>query len=196
MLHCVLASFRSDMLRILLVSYFVSLINCQQDYYGEVPKKPYQAPKTYHKPSQPKQDSPKPYQAAHHVYHQEEPQPYEDSSSYGGLTHTQVVTGDSPRAYGDNYSPPDQGASPRAYGNNYSPPDLGTGAWRGGISHRFQKPSSIKHLTEPRNPFYPQVTWSQAPPVVEARCEPMYDCLAWPFMECMVRLRNTTRRSK
>ena len=179
MLHCVLASFLSDMLRILLVLYLVTLINCQQDYYGEVPK-PYQAPKLYHKPSQPKQDSPKPYQAApqpHHVYHREEPQPYEDSS-YGGLTHTQVVTGDSPRAYGDNYSPPAQGA----------------GAW-GGISHKFQKPSSIRPLTGPRNPFYPQLTWRPAPPVVEARCEAMYDCLAWPFMECMVRIRKTTRRS-
>ena len=192
MLHRILASFSSDMLRILLALYFVNLINCQQDYYGDSPQpyqahkvyhqpskphqespKPYQAPKVYHKPTKPHYDSPKPYQVPghHHVYHHwEAPQPYEDSS-YGGLTHTQVVTGGAPQAYGDNYLPPMQGPG-------------------GGISHRFQKPSSIRQLTQPMT-----ARWSRMPeparPVVEPRCEAMYDCLAWPFMECMVRFTNT-----
>ena len=188
MLHRVLASFSIDMLRILLALYFVNLIKCQQDYHGDSPQpyqahkvyhhkppppppKPYQAPKVYQQPSKPHQKSPKPYQAPshhHHVYHHwEAPQPYEDSS-FGG-----VVTGGSPHAYGDNYLAPMQGPG-------------------GGISHRFQKPSSIWRLVQPMTAF-----WSRMPeparPVVEPRCEAMYDCLAWPFMECMVRIRNTRR---
>ena len=188
MLHRVLASFSSDMLRILLALYFVNLINCQQDY-GDSPQpyqahkvyhhkppppppKPYQAPKVYHQSSRPQQESPKPYQAPshHHVYHHwEAPQPYEDSS-YGGLTKPQGA----PHAYGDNY---------------LAPIMKGPG---GGISHRFQKPSSIWQLVQPMTAF-----WSRMPeparPLVEPRCEAMYDCLAWPFMECMVRNMNTRR---
>ena len=184
MLHRVLASFSSDMLRILLALYFVNLINCQQDYYGDSPQpyqahkvyhhkppppKPYQAPKVYHQSSRPQQESPKPYQAPsiQHVYHHwEAPQPYEDSS-YGGLTKPQGA----PHAYGDNY---------------LAPIMKGPG---GGISHRFQKPSSIWQLVQPMT-----AKWSRMPeparPVVEPRCEAMYDCLAWPFMECMVSITN------
>ena len=166
-------------MRILIASCIVSLIKCQQDYYGGESPQPYQAPKVYQKPAQ--QDSPKPYQA---------PKVY--PSQVGGMG-----DGDSPRPYGQGYFP--QGDLPKPYQAPYSAyqaqPIKESPSWvkrqwtkgntprhGSGINHRFQKPSDIKVHTEdwpfPDDPPYP----------VAEGCREMYDCLAWPFMECTVRI--------
>merc|ERR1711934_470611 len=103
----------SDMLRILIAPCIVSLIQCQQDYYGGESPQPYQAPEVYNKPAQ--QDSPEPYQAPYQapkVYNkppqQDSPKPYQAPYQAPKASPSQVGgmgDGGAPRPYGQGYLP-------------------------------------------------------------------------------------------